>query len=235
MVKNLVFDLGGVLVDYNPRKYLTDMFLNKPIEDFLYDNIFASESWANLDAGRITLSKATTEILKNCGDKSYEAQLVLDDWHNMLVTNFDMFEMLKNLKRAGYSLYYLSNISENIFNSFTAKKRFMSLFNGGIASCEVRLLKPDAAIFRLLVETYNLIPNECLFIDDSVENADAATEQHFTSIVFENAEELRQTLLTLGFPFSSVNITNVVLPKNQSESKKSKKEILKSKDQKHYL
>ena len=235
MVKNLVFDLGGVLVDYNPRKYLTDMFLNKPLEDFLYDNIFASESWAMLDAGKITLSKATAEILENCGDKSYEAQLVLDDWHNMLATNFDMFEMLKNLKRAGYGIYYLSNISENIFTSFKSKKRFMSLFDGGIASCEVRMIKPDSAIFRLLIETYNLIPNECLFVDDNEENTAAATEQYFTSIVFKSAEELRQTLLSLGFPFSSVNIKKFMSSKSQDETKKSKKDISKNKDHKHYL
>lgn len=203
MLKNIVFDLGGVVVNNNARDYLAERFLDKPLEDFLYAHIFDSPTWRELDAGRITLTKATELILSDCGSRRYEAQLVLDDWRDMLVTKKDTARLMEELKAGGYQLYYLSDIAADVLDIFKRKKRFMRLFSGGVASCEEKLLKPDPAIYHCLLERYNLVPAETVFIDDLRDNVLAAQALGMIAIPFRDAKDLRKTLLFLGFPLKS--------------------------------
>lgn len=203
MLKQVVFDLGGVVVDYDPHSYLADRFLNKPLEDFLYEKIFASDTWRDLNAGRITLARATELILAACGTRRYEGQMVLDDWRDMLTTKRDTVRLMEELKNAGYPLYYLSDISQDVLDIFRRRKSFMPLFSGGAASCEEQLLKPDPAFFRVLLERYHLQPSETVFIDDRKENIDAANALGMTAIPFRDSKDLRQTLLFLGFPLKT--------------------------------
>lgn len=200
MLKNVVFDLGGVVVDYDPRAYLSERFLNQPLEDFLYEHIFASDTWRALDAGTITMSKGVQLMLDACGPRRYEAQMVLDDWRDMLVTKNDTVRLMEQLRTLGYPLYYLSDIAEDVLEMFQQKKRFMQYFTGGIASCEVKITKPDPRIFAKLVEVCKLDPAETIFIDDRQENVDAAAALGFTAILFTSALELRRTLLSLDLP-----------------------------------
>lgn len=200
MLKNVVFDLGGVVVDYDPRAYLSERFLNKPLEDFLYEHIFASDTWRALDAGKITISKGVQLMLDACGPRRYEAQMVLDDWRDMLVTKSDTVRLMEQLRTLGYSLYYLSDIAEDVLDMFQKKKRFMQYFTGGIASCDVKMTKPDPRIYGKLLEVYSLDVSETIFIDDRQENVDAAAALGFTAILFTDALELRRTLLQLDLP-----------------------------------
>ncbi|MEG0803783.1 MAG: HAD family phosphatase [Pygmaiobacter sp.] len=215
MLKNIVFDLGGVVVDYNPHDYLTERFLDKPLEDFLYEHIFASGIWRELDAGRITLSKGVQLMLADCSNHRYEAQMVLDDWRDMLTTKTDTVRLMEKLHDAGYHLYFLSDISADVLNIFREKKRFMRLFEGGIASCEVHLLKPERAIFTCLLDTYQLNPTETVFVDDLKENIDAAAELGFTTIPFKNTADLYKMLIFLGVP-----LQDPAAKKNSNRKKK---------------
>lgn len=203
MLKNIVFDLGGVFVDYDPREYLSDRFLNKPLEDFLYDRIFGSTAWRELDAGTITLSRATEQMLAACGPRRYEGQLVLDDWRDMLTTRRGTVRLAEELRALGLPLYYLSDIPEDVLDMFRRKKSFMRLFVGGAASCEEKLVKPDLVIYRRLLERYHLNPSETVFIDDTRENVMAAEELGMTAILFRNEKDLRKTLQFLGIPLAN--------------------------------
>lgn len=200
MLKNVVFDLGGVVVDYDPRAYLSERFLNQPLEDFLYEHIFASETWRALDAGKITVSKGVQLMLDACGPRRYEAQMVLDDWRDMLVTKTDTVRLMEQLRTLGYPLYYLSDIAEDVLDMFQKKKRFMQYFAGGVASCEAKMTKPDPRIYAKLLEVYGLDAAETVFIDDRQENVDAAAALGFTAILFTDALELRRELLRLDVP-----------------------------------
>lgn len=203
MLKQVVFDLGGVVVEFEPRQYLAERFLNKPLEDFLYDHIFASPVWRQLDAGELTLARAGQLILEQCGNRRYEAQLVLDDWRDMLTTRKQVTALMEELKKAGYPLYYLSDIPQDVLEMFRRKKRFMEWFDGGVASCEEHLLKPDPAIYQRLLDRYRLSAAETVFIDDRKENVDAASAMGFTAIPYKNVRDLRQMLQFLGFPLKN--------------------------------
>ena len=183
MYKNIIFDLGGVMVEWQPREYLMEHFLNEDVEQKVYDLTFGSPEWRELDAGAITRYAANQTMLEKakalgCG---YEVQAVLDDWETMLRTRYRVVEIASRLKRNGFRLYYLSNIPPDILEILKARS-FWRLFDGGVASCDVHLLKPQPEIYQTLLDRYELDPKECIFIDDSPVNVKAAYELGITSI-----------------------------------------------------
>ena len=150
MYKSIVFDLGGVMVDFAPRAYLVDRICNEEIEEQVYDLTFGSEEWKQLDAG--------------------------------LVSRFDGNQaMLRNAKAAGYSVYYLSNIPEDVL-ALLKERGVLDRFDGGVASCEVHINKPDPRIYQALLDKYGLKASECVFIDDNLANVQAAFTLGFVGI-----------------------------------------------------
>ena len=199
LYKNIVFDLGGVVVDFNPREFLVDHFLNEKIENKLYDITFGSAEWLKIDAGVMTRAQAyeiTREKGKDLG-LSFETDVILSDWFDMLNTKDDTVQLMKRLKKRGYRLFYLSNIADDVLETLQ-QRRFWSLFDGGIASCEVRLLKPDIRIYQTLIQKYHLIASECVFVDDNKINASAAFDADMVGIHFRNVRTLQRALKSYG-------------------------------------
>ena len=113
MYKNIIFDLGGVVIDFNPRDFLLDYFMNKTAEDAVYDLTFGSKEWEDLDAGLITRAAANRIMLENAAQvgRTFEVQTVIDEWEKILHTKRSTVKTMMQLKLAGYHLYYLSNIA----------------------------------------------------------------------------------------------------------------------------
>ena len=198
MIKNVIFDIGGVVVDYNPQEYLSRKFNDPELEQLLFGAIFGSEEWKLLDAGKITRALAEQRMIAAAGEYRYEAQMVLDDWRGMMTTKLDTVELITALRASGYHIYYLSNMSEEIYALFTQRRRFMQLFEGGIVSFAVKLTKPDPEIFNLLLKKYDLDPTQTAFVDDGRENIAAAQALGLTAIPFKDALDLRKMLEFLG-------------------------------------
>jgi len=200
LYKNIVFDIGGVLVDYDPKGYLSKLFNNAELEEFLYSIIFDSEEWKLLDQGKITRALAERRMLEAAGPHRYEAQLVLDDWRELMTTKLDTVDLILALRHSGHHLYFLSNIPEDIYLMFQQRRRFMQLFEGGVPSFAAKTAKPDPEIFKLLLNTYELSPAETLFIDDSPTNISAAESLGMTGLQFKSATALHHSLIELGLP-----------------------------------
>ena len=198
MIRNLVFEIAGVVVDYDPQQYLYRKFNDPELEQLLYSAIFASKQWELLYSGQITRALAERQMLEAAGDCRYEAQMVLDDWRELMTTHLDTVELITALRAAGYHIYYLSNISEDVYELFTRRRRFMQLFEGGIASFSVKMKKPDPEIFKLLLEQYSLTPEETAFIDQDRESIAAAQSLGLTAIPFKDAADLQKMLAFLG-------------------------------------
>ncbi|MEG2924679.1 MAG: HAD family phosphatase, partial [Oscillospiraceae bacterium] len=116
MYKNIAFDLGGVVVDFSPREFLVDHFMNERLENELYDITFGSKEWRMLDAGEITRHEANCAMLAKaaeCG-RIFEVEMILSDWMDMLKTREETYQIMKKLKHRGYHIYYLSNISYDV-------------------------------------------------------------------------------------------------------------------------
>ena len=99
MYKNIIFDLGGVVVDFNPRDFLLDYFMNKTAEDEVYDLTFGSKEWEELDAGRITRAAANRIMLENAArsGRTFEVQTVINEWEKILRTNKDTVKIMMQL------------------------------------------------------------------------------------------------------------------------------------------
>ena len=125
MYKSIVFDLGGVMVDFAPRAYLVDRICNAEIEEQVYDLTFGSEEWKQLDAGLVSRFDGNQAMLRNAkaAGREFEVQGVLDDWMHILRPRRRMQELVRRLKNHGYSVYYLSNIPEIELLSISAEGR----------------------------------------------------------------------------------------------------------------
>ena len=188
MYKNIIFDLGGVMVDFDPRSYLVDRFCNAEVEEKVAQLTFDSEEWKQLDAGLITRTEANLKMLARAREYgcAFEVQGVLDDWMHILRPRRRMHELVQTLKSKGYCVYYLSNIPEDVLALLT-ERDLKGLFDGGVASCEVHINKPDPKIYQALLEKYHLKAGESIFIDDRLENVQAAFRLGFAGIQMKDS------------------------------------------------
>ena len=188
MYKNIIFDLGGVMVDFDPKTYLVDRFCNAEVEEQVARLTFESDEWKQLDAGLITRSEANLRMLaraKECG-RGFEVQGVLDDWTHILRPRRKMQELVQKLKTHGYCVYYLSNIPEDVL-ALLMERDLDGLFDGGVASCEVHINKPDPRIYQALLDKYQLKAAESVFIDDRLDNVQAAFQLGFAGIQMKDS------------------------------------------------
>ena len=195
MTKILVFDLGGVLIDWNPR-YL----YRKLIDDEGDINLFLSEvcnsEWnVKQDAGR-ALAEATAERIALFPEKKSLIEAFYDRWEEMLGGEInETVEILRELKNKGESIYALTNWSGETFSIAEERFDFLQWFDGTLVSGVEKMAKPDPEIFHLLLKRYELQAENCLFIDDSKTNIEAAARIGFETHHFKSAAGLRQELI----------------------------------------
>ena len=202
MYKNIVFDFGGVMVDFDPKEYLVDRFCNADVEEQVSALTFDSEEWKLLDAGLITRFEANQRMLAKAREQgcAFEVQGVLDDWMHILRPRRRMQELVRRLKNHGYSVYYLSNIPEDVL-ALLKERGVLDRFDGGVASCEVHVNKPDPRIYQALLDQYGLKASECVFIDDRLENVQAAFALGFAGI------QMKDSVGTLVRSLATCNVT----------------------------
>lgn len=199
MYKNIVFDLGGVVVGFDPRGFLIERFYDEMLESTLYDLTFGTKEWRMLDAGECPREQTNAVLMERAKAAGYgfEVQAVLDDWFSMLHTQHAVVSLMKHLKKSGYHLYYLSNIPFDVLDMMK-ERNFWPLFEGGVASCEVRTNKPDPAIYQCLMDKYALIPEETIFTDDNPINVKGAYDLGITGIQFQDINSFVKELESCG-------------------------------------
>ena len=202
MYKSIVFDLGGVMIDFDPRGYLVDRLCNAETEEEVYDLTFGSEEWKLLDAGLVSRFDGNHRMLEKAraAGRAFEVQGVLDDWLHILRPRRRMQELVRRLKNHGYSVYYLSNIPEDVL-ALLKERGVLGRFDGGVASCEVQVNKPDPQIYKALLKKYQLKSSECVFIDDRLENVQAAFALGFAGI------QMKDSVGTLIRSLATCNVT----------------------------
>ena len=202
MYKNIIFDLGGVMVDFDPKTYLVDRFCNAEVEEQVSQLTFESEEWKLLDAGLLSRYEANQRMLTHAKEHDcvFEVQGVLDDWLHILRPRRRMQELVQRLKNHGYSVYYLSNIPQDVLE-LLIERGVLTQFDGGVASCEVQVNKPDPQIYKALLKKYQLKASECVFIDDRLENVQAAFALGFAGI------QMKDSVGTLIRSLATCNVT----------------------------
>lgn len=199
MYKNIIFDIGGVLVNFNPQDFLLERFFNETLEQRVFDLTFGSEEWKQLDAGLISRGEANRRMLENARELNceFEVQTVIDDWTSMLTTRNKTAQVLAQLKNSGYRIFFLTNMPADIYAQLQ-QRPFWKYFEGGVASCEVQINKPDTAIYRALMSKYSLVYDETVFIDDSKANAQTAYNLGMAGILYKGNKSLVRALKSCG-------------------------------------
>ena len=166
MIKNIIFDLGNVIINYNQKQIINNFTEKEEEIKYIYNEIFNSPEWTLMDLGNITNDEAIEIINKRNGFK-YEklTQNFLREWYKKQPINRDIVELAKRLKEKGYNLYVLSNMA-NLTYEYFKNDEFFALCTGIVISAHEHIKKPDEKVYKLLLERYNLIAEECLFIDD---------------------------------------------------------------------
>jgi len=197
VIKNIIFDIGNVLVYYKPIEFLSKKY---PQEDvlFLFSAIFDTQEWLELDKG----TKTETEVLRIFIERNPEREAILRDVMLDLCSIFAPIEstvkILNLLKARGYNLLYLSNISHQIYACIFKKYDFFNNFDGGIISAKLNMMKPDAEIYQSLLSKFNIKPEESIFIDDTIQNTLAAEQLGFLTIHLSTPETLIDDLAEFG-------------------------------------
>jgi 2-haloacid dehalogenase len=197
-ISYVVFDIGGVLIDWNPRHLFRKVFKSEEEMEWFLSNICTSEWNIQQDGGKL-FSVATAELSAKYPEYSDKIAMYYGRWTEMLGGEIeDTVKILRELKSTGMPLYALSNWSHEAFPVAYERYDFMKEFDGLVVSGYEKLLKPDHAIYRVLMDRYKINPSESVYIDDNKPNADAAGELGFNSIHFRSADQLRIDLRALG-------------------------------------
>ncbi len=197
-ITSVVFDIGGVLIDWNPRHLFRKVFENEEEMEWFLANVCTYEWNVQQDGGKL-FSVATAELQQKFPEYSDIIALYYGRWEEMLDGEIiGTVEIFRRLKSAGMPLYALSNWSHEAFPVAYNRYGFMKEFDGLVVSGYEKLLKPDHAIYRVLMDRYSINPAESVYIDDNKPNAIAATELGFNAIHFSSPDQLRGELALLG-------------------------------------
>lgn len=185
MIKNVIFDLGNVVVKLKWNIVLDKYSDNETDKKLLEDVIFNSIEWVKLDEGTIDKKDAIEIMLSKLPIHLHNACLnIMKEWQEGLIVNLQTIEFIKNLREKGYKTYILSNAPLDI-PDFLERNDLNKYFDGKVISAQEKVSKPNRKIYELILNRFSLNPNESLFLDDKQENIDAAISCGINGYVFD--------------------------------------------------
>ena len=203
-LKAIIFDLGGVLVDWNPEYLFEKLIQNEEERKWFLQNVCTLDWNEQQDAGR-TIKEATEELVKQHPEWKEHIHAYYDRWTEMLAGPIhDTVEIFREIKETtNYKLYALTNWSAELFPVALELYEFLHWFDGRVVSGEEKMRKPSHEFYHVLLKRFNLQPHETLFIDDNLRNIKAAEEIGIRSIHFKNPQQLKEALNEIGILASS--------------------------------
>ena len=195
MVKNIIFDIGNVILKFG-RDFLLSNFYNGPEYEFLKEKIFCR--WEDLDEDLISLDDYKKNVYDSLPKHLQNiAMSVLNNWEYFMTYSDGIISFIQELKQKGFKLYILSNMTKH-FIEREYKFPILKEFDGIVYSASIKMVKPNADIYNYILNKYNLVPNECVFIDDTKTNLAAAARFGIKTFHYEfNTRELRDYIFSL--------------------------------------
>ncbi len=199
-INTIIFDLGGVLVDWNPLYVFDDNYFETPDKrDYFFNTICTSDWNEEQDAGR-SIVEATQSLIAEYPEWEQPIRDFYGRWTEMLKApipgTVKIFHELRESKK--YRIYALTNWQAGLFEIALVRYNFLHWFDGRVVSGEERMRKPFPEFYQRLLDRYDVDPKEALFIDDNLRNVLAARELGIESIHFSTPEALRTELETRG-------------------------------------
>lgn len=199
MIKNIVFDMGNVIIRFDPELFMLRLGLAEEDRRLLKRELFVSLEWSRMDRGSLTDEEAAEIVCRRVPERLHDAvRRLVGMWDRPILPVEGMYELVKELRGMGYGIYLLSNASFRQ-HDYWPRVPASKFFDGTLISADVKLVKPQPEIYRLLCDKFSLLPEECVFIDDSTSNAEGAYFCGINALVFHgDAHEMRLKLNELG-------------------------------------
>ena len=196
MIRNIIFDIGGVLLNYNPKTYLDKLNIEESKRKILNDVIFHNPKWKDCLNGCITNSELIEYLVKENQKYKSEIEQILskENLKYMLPPKQEMIEYYKTLKQKGYKIYLCSNITKDTYNYIKDSFEIIRVADGGVFSCFENISKPNVEIYQKLIEKYDLDIGKSILIDDTKRNIISANDIGLKGILFNNIEDIKKIL-----------------------------------------
>ena len=195
---NLIFDLGGVVVRWDPAAIIASVFDDEELQARVRDGVFAHADWLELDRGTLDREDAIRRAAHRTGMAESEIRRLLLAVPPSLVPIPESIDLLYRLKARGYRLYCLSNMHIASIEYLEREHKFFELFTGKVISCRLKLCKPEPAIYLQALKLNGLKATDTVFIDDVDVNIAAAAAVGLRTIQFRNAAQCERELRALG-------------------------------------
>ncbi len=193
-IKNIIFDFGGVLVDWNPRYLYREVFQDENEMEFFLANV-CNNDW-NIEQDRGRPWNEAIDLLQKQYPEYHEAiKMYRDGWAQMIGGDFpETVALLRHLKGEGFKIYGLTNWSAETIDIAYSRFDFFTLFDGIVVSGIEKIIKPDERLYQILLDRYNIIPEESVFIDDNTCNITTANMLGINGIIFDNISNVIKRL-----------------------------------------
>lgn len=203
MIKNIVFDMGEVLIRFDRKLFIERLGIHGSDADILMREVFLSLEWSMMDRGSLTDTQAAEIICARVPERLHDAvEKLVSMWDRPIIEVPGMYDIVKELHEAGYKIYLLSNASIRQ-HDYWPRIPASVFFDGTMVSADEHLVKPQPEIYRAFCERFGLVPGECFFIDDSTPNVEGAVWSGLDAMVFHNdAPEVRRKLRERGVKIS---------------------------------
>lgn len=194
MIKNIVLDIGNVVLKFNPKEYFLAKSDNLQLCASLCEMMMNGEVWKAYDLGDYSMDDVRKKFIETMPLYQKEINAMLDEWTNILQPIDYTFDKMKQLRCEGYRIYLLSNLNVDAYEYILNHVDLFDLVDGYVVSFKERLAKPDSRIYKCLIDRYELKAKECVFIDDIEKNIQAAIDFGMQGIVFHNEQQVEKEL-----------------------------------------
>lgn len=194
-IRNVIFDFGGVLLDWNPRHLYRSYFNDDALMEYFLANVCTFEWNADNDRG-VPMAENVSRLQAQFPEYAEPIAMFKERWSEMLHGEIaEGVALLREIKRRGYRLYGLTNWEAETIGVAYDRYDFFSLFDGIVVSGEEHVIKPEPEIYYRLLDRYGLRADECLFIDDNQQNIEAARALGIASVLFDDPATAPQRIL----------------------------------------
>jgi putative hydrolase of the HAD superfamily len=195
--RSVIFDFGGVLLRWKPQEIINAFYTDEPAREAVRQSVFQHPDWRDMDAGLLGEADAIRRFAARLGRPSEEVRAFMEHVKDSLTPIEESFAIVNDLAGRGVPVFGLSNMPAFTFAHLRRRYPYWAVFRGIVISGEIKLIKPDRAIFEHISRLYGLQPPETIFIDDHPPNVEAARQLGFPAILFCDPQQCAHDLRTL--------------------------------------
>lgn len=198
MITTIIFDIGNVLADFSWEAHYRSFGYSEEIFERLANATVRNPFWNECDRGVLSDEELLQGFIENDPGIEKEIRETQRDKSTIVSRNDYAIPWIQELKKKGYRCLYLSNFSRKAHKDCAAALDFLPYMDGGILSYQEKIIKPMPVIYQLLIDRYGLVPEECVFLDDTQKNLDGAEKFGIHTILFQNQAQAVEALRKLG-------------------------------------